>query len=495
MSNANNAGSIWQIALQGVCDSDLFSGKLRRIDASMDIAVVRVRLSDGRVFEGYSAPLVDDGQAFGRMWSFRDVTATCRVEDYLKRTKEEAEACSRAKNKFLANMSHEIRTPLNGVIGMLQLLEMTEMDDEQREYMRMASQSSWRLSSLLNDVLELSKVEAGALQVVSRNFDSHGLIDSIREMFEPKAREKHIGFNITHDHCMPRRLVGDDIRLKQILVNLLGNALRFTEQGQVKLDVSFLHYGKEGQGRLLFTVTDTGEGIQDHMIGSIFSSFRQGDTSITRKHQGAGLGLALVKRLVKLMGGNIGVDSEPGCGSTFYVSLPIGCASARPCTASCDRDLMVEHARRRKILVVEDELINRIYLLKLLEKKGYQVQSADNGETALKALQRDAFDCVLMDVQMPVMDGLEATSIIRRSPQFKHCANIPIIALTAHALKGDREKMLESGMSGYVAKPLDFQELTHVMAELCESGEPTCLGCGRCTGSTSGLDCDRPATL
>lgn len=459
---------LWKHIVALLDDSDSLVNALENTNNSREKFADKLRLSNGLVFECYSAPLIENQAVLGRMWSFRDISERCQIEEYLKRSKEQAEAASKTKSEFLANISHEIRTPLNGVMGMLHLLQMTPMDQEQSEYLDMAAKSSKRLSNLLNDILDLSRVEAGVLQVAQRTFDRDDLISSVKEMFDIEASKKNVSFTVTIDKALPQKLVGDDTRLRQVLINLLGNAFRFTECGSVTLDATYLPSEVAGKSRVLFTVADTGLGIDDSMVGVIFQSFRQVDSSITRRYQGAGLGLAIVKRLVGLMQGSISLDTELGAGSTFYVSIPI--RSSEECI---EKDALnankQNHDKKRNVLVVEDDFINRMYLMRFLEMKEYCATSAENGGKALQALRHEDFDCVLMDVQMPVMDGLETTTLIRNSPDFKHCRNIPIIALTAHALKGDREKFLATGMSGYIAKPVDFQELMDVMDSLCAS--------------------------
>ena len=386
-----------------------------------------------------------------------DITRQKEFEAALVRAKEEAESANHAKSEFLANMSHEIRTPLNGIMGMLQLLQTTEPDGEQGECIALAVKSANRLTRLLADILDISSIEAGRLAVREAEFNVTDLRDAVMELFSNTAREKGIALTCRMAEGLPQRLVGDETRVIQILGNLLGNALKFTMHGEASLDIESLP-AREGQTWLRFTVSDTGIGIPEKSLGQLCTPFFQVDSSYTRPYQGAGLGLAITQRLVSFMGGSMEIRSVLGQGTSVRVDLPFG-SSAAPAAVPEERPAR-QPFRPLRVLLAEDDRINQIATSALLRKMGHSVGVAENGRQALELLTREEFDLILMDIQMPVMNGLEAVEAIRTDPAYARIRDIPVVALTAHAMVGDREAFLARRMDGYLSKPVGINDLS-----------------------------------
>ena len=413
-----------------------------------------------------------------------DITERKRVEtalaqekaaaEALSQEKAAAEAATKTKSQFLANMSHELRTPMSGVLGMLDLVLLGELPTEQRDNLEVAKKSAQALLRILNDILDFSRVEAGAVTFVEEPFSLHEALRETVKQFDLEAQRKGLDLVIDIDSSTPVTVKGDEGRVRQVLINLIGNAVKFTEHGHVALRTAAGDPTVGGRRDITFTVSDSGIGIPEEMQQRLFQPFSQGDVSHTRRYGGTGLGLTISKEVVETMGGDISLTSTVGKGSTVVVTLPLReagtdvpaeCAEMAagqvPLPAAAD-------AARRRLLVAEDNPILQDLLKRILQQGGIESDFVSNGEDVVKDWEEGRYDMILMDVQMPVMDGFEATRAIRAREKTRG-GHIPIVALTAHAFAADRQKCLDAGMDAYVAKPIHIKDIFAVIKDLLGS--------------------------
>jgi len=469
--------------LQALNDQALFK------DGGSQVYETRLRTQDGRwhdvVFSKilFSAP---DDDAAGVLGVITDITEHKRVEIELRRATSTAEAASRAKGEFLANMSHEIRTPMNGILGLVELTLGSTLNDTQRRYLELVKSSASSLLTIINDILDVSRIEAGRLTLEEVPFELGALLHDALGPLEPRALEKGLDLTLEIDAGLPSEMVGDPLRLRQIVVNLVGNAIKFTRQGQVCVRAGVRRQG--GTRYLRLSVADTGVGIAPDKLERIFESFTQADASTTREFGGTGLGLTISRRLANLMGGRLWAVSEPGAGSVFHLELPWRRAvgePSRPCsTLGALSDWVPERAVGDatplrtdglelppdpaagpgvlEVLIVDDHAVNRFLATTLIRQLGHRVTCASSGAQALRLHGERSFDLMLLDIQMPEISGLEVAQRVRERERTSggHC---PIVALTAHAMPADRARSLAAGMDDHLAKPIDRERLSAIL--------------------------------
>jgi two-component system sensor histidine kinase/response regulator len=420
---------------------------------------------DGTSFaaEYWSRPMHRGERVIGTVVTFVDITMRKQVEEALRKAKESAEAANRAKSMFLANVSHEIRTPMNGILGMTELVLDSELTPDQRVDLDLVKFSAESLLSVVNDVFDFSKIEAGKLECECIRFDLRESLEETIKTLHFRARQKGLKLAFGLDPAVPKFFLGDPGRLRQILVNLVGNAIKFTERGEIRVAAT-RHWDISGVPCLLFVVSDTGIGIAEEEIRKIFEPFSQADSSMTRRYGGTGLGLTICAKLADMMGGRIWVESQIGQGSRFHFTVRLNAPDAMPEQSPATSLSMapsgeqLETRNGLRILLAEDNPVNQKIAVRLLKRQGYQVSAVNDGGEALAALGREHFDLVLMDIQMPVLNGYETTKAIRAREQLTG-QHIPIVALTAHTLNGDREQCLSAGLDSYASKPIRLAEL------------------------------------
>ena len=441
---------------------------------------LQMRHRDGsRFYARFSGKAVNAREpADGSIWVISNITPQKELEERLHLAREAAETANRAKSEFLATVSHEIRTPMNGVIGMTGILLATALNDEQRGYAEIVRKSGENLLTLINDILDFSKIEVGKLELELIDFDLQTTIRETVELLSIKATDSGLKLICRSDPQIPNSLRGDPGRIRQVITNLVGNAIKFTHSGAVVISETLLS-DQDGSVEIRFEIRDTGIGIAEDRREAIFNPFTQADGSTTRKYGGSGLGLAICKQLVELMGGEIGVESEQGQGSTFWFTIRLEKHAAQTCNVlktfeipaihhEFSNHLSIAEGTRRgaRILLAEDNIINQKVAQVMLQQLGYNADLVADGQEAVQVLKLINYDLVFMDCQMPVLDGYEATRVIRdpASKVLNHA--VPIVAMTANAMPGDREKCLAAGMNDYTSKPVRPEALQAVLTRL-----------------------------
>ncbi len=447
---------------------DNFIYRINQLLAMKELRVAdELHLKDGRIFERDYIPIYHNHKYLGHLWQYRDMTESKQVQQKLMEARREAEEAREAEKQFLAHMSHEIRTPLNAIIGMLDLLMGTELSDEQKEYLEIQKSATDILSGLINDVLDIAKIESGKMEVVTKKLDLNSILENVRKTFHYQLNGKNVDLMVRTLPELDYYLMSDPILLNQVLFNLMGNAVKFTEEGQIRFETSIVHEEEEAL-TLRFEIRDTGIGIAEEKLTSIFDKFRQGDEQVSLRYGGTGLGLAITKRIVDLLGGQIVVESTLGEGSTFLVTLRFQKSHEKihkQSAVEVSRHLS-QRINDKKILVAEDNVMNTFYLKRILEKIPLAADFTVNGKEAVDKANEQAYDLILMDVRMPEMNGLQATKLIRR----EGCLNrdTPILALTASTLKEQIDEALSTGMTDYLPKPFTSRQLLLKLQELLD---------------------------
>jgi PAS domain S-box-containing protein len=454
---------IFEIGLAG--DLGILESQLKKTLKTVEKELwVKLNGDKAVLLEYHVNPILDTtGQLTGMIGIARDTTERHNDKQALHQAKDDADTANLAKSMFLANMSHEIRTPMNGIIGMTDILMETELSQEQIEFLQIIKLSGDNLLSIINDILDFSKIEAGKINLEKINFNLREKVDETIKMLSFQAQKKGLHLKCEFIGDLPTSINGDPLRTKQILINLINNAIKFTCTGGVDCEVALFEQ-TETRVKLIFKVNDSGLGISQEGKAKLFSSYSQLDSSITRKFGGTGLGLTISKRLVELMNGEIGVESEEGKGSMFWFTAEFDRSGVLPDAIKHTGHEIFLSTRKLKVLLAEDNPINQRVAIYNLSKLGHHVELAEDGQQAVALGIANYYDILLMDIQMPVMSGIEATHAIRKwEKTVQHITPLPIIAMTADALKGNMETFLSEGMNGYISKPFKVSELETIL--------------------------------
>lgn len=464
-----NVGALLMRGVDNVQAQEIMERRSRGISDAYELRVVN-KNGQRKWWLISGAPVINsDGEFKGSIGIHLDITPQKQLEAELRKAKAAAEQSSYAKEVFLANISHEIRTPMNAILGISRLLQKTHLDKQQKLFLDTISSASNNLLVIINDLLDLSKIESGKIILEHITFDLHQVVENVAHILQYKASEKGIELFVEWDPNIHKAVWGDPFRINQVLINLVGNAIKFTEQGTVHIICALEPATEHGdQQSIAFSIKDTGIGMNEEFKEHLFEKFTQEDESVTRRFGGTGLGMNITKQLVELMGGTIEVESAKGVGTTISFSLLFDYGTLDPVLAARNTTVDARALQGRRVLLVEDNEMNRLLAKTILHQRGAVVEEAENGRIAVELLQRDAsFDIILMDVQMPLMDGVQATRYIRHELKLA----IPIIALTASAYNSERSKCLEAGMNDYLAKPFDEEDLVRIIFAWVNHGE------------------------